>query len=247
MRSDLANLLSPDEVRALPRLPPDAYLDRALTVAPRLLGTLLVSDSPEPSESEHALTAGIITETEAYEGPEDRACHAFGGRRTPRNEVMWGHPGRAYVYFTYGMHYMLNVVVAGEGTPHAVLIRSIHPVSGISLMQKRRGGKTPLGVGPGRLCQAMAIGRSHNGVDLSGDSLYIADLSDMLLELLPASPPVTPIGSRARERKEPCEEGDYSHLPPDLTVCRTARIGIDYAKEAKDYLWRFVLERRAFQ
>ncbi len=149
-------------------LPRSFYSKRALEVAPLLLGCILVCNSPE------GVTAGIISETEAYEGPEDRACHAFNGRRTPRNEVMYGPPGYAYVYFTYGMHYMLNAVTAPEGTPHAVLIRSVIPVAGQAIMRARRLGREPLSQGPGRLTQAMGITGYHNGADLAGNSLFIA-------------------------------------------------------------------------
>ena len=159
---DQQHQITCDQVLNLPRLDRQFYSARALDVAPRLLGMVLARVTSE------GVTAGRIIETEAYEAPEDRACHAFGGRRTRRTEVMYGPPGHAYVYFTYGMHWMLNVVAAAEGTPHAVLIRSIEPICGLSLMAKRRRGMLPLAEGPARLCQALGITRADNGVDLVG-------------------------------------------------------------------------------
>ena len=204
-----ADTLSAEDVRLLERLPKSFYSRRALSVAPDLLGKVLVHDTEE------GLTAGMITETEAYEGPEDRACHAFGGRRTLRNDPLYGPAGIAYVYFTYGMHFLFNAVTAEEGTPHAVLIRSLLPVTGLALMSKRRHGRKPLSCGPGRLCQAMGISRAENWADLQAGPLYIAyppeDLSAQLLA---------------------------GH-----SVQKTPRIGVDYAGEAKDYPWRFVLTK----
>ena len=208
--SDEKDILSPEVARRLQKLPEAFYARRALLAAPDLLGKVLVHDN------EDGLTAGIITETEAYEGPDDQACHAFGGRRTARNEPLYGPPGRAYVYFTYGMHFLVNAVTAEEGTPHAVLIRSLMPVTGLGLMFRRRNGRTPLAKGPGRLCQAMGIGRGENTADLQTDPLFIAyppeNLSDKAL-------------------------GDY-------TIQETPRIGVNYSGEAKDYLWRFVMIRK---
>ncbi len=187
------------------RLPRSFYAKRALKVAPALLGCILVCRTPE------GVTAGIISETEAYEGPHDRACHAYGGLRTPRTEVMYGPPGHAYIYFTYGMHHMLNAVTAPKGTPHGVLIRSVMPILGQSLMAERRKGRLPLSEGPGRLTQAMGITLEHYGADLTGDDLFIT----------------FPRGKRLPQ--------------PYIT---TPRVGVDYAGEAKDYPWRFVLKQK---
>ena len=144
------------------------YSRRALDLAPMLLGMVLAHVTPA------GLTAGRITEAEAYEGPEDRACHAFGGRRTARTEVMFGPPGFAYVYFTYGMHWIFNVVAGGIDIPHAVLVRSLEPIAGIEIMERRRNGALPLTRGPGRLTQAMGIGAIDNGKDLVAGDLFIA-------------------------------------------------------------------------
>lgn len=111
--------------------------------------------------------SGIIIETEAYRGEEDLACHAKSGR-TPRNAVMYGSAGHAYVYFTYGMHWCLNAVTGAEGFPAAVLIRAIWPQEGLEFMQTRRG-KFPRQQwcnGPAKLCRALAIDGSLNGNSL---------------------------------------------------------------------------------
>jgi DNA-3-methyladenine glycosylase len=116
--------------------------------------------------------AGLITETEAYVGEQDLACHARAGR-TPRTAVMYGPPGHAYVYFTYGNHWMLNVVSEREGFPAAVLIRAIQPIEGADVMSKRRMGRDTYG--PGKLTQAMGITKSENSLDLTvaNGSLWI--------------------------------------------------------------------------
>jgi DNA-3-methyladenine glycosylase len=116
-------------------------------------------------------TAAVrITEVEAYLGVDDPACHTYGGRRTPRTETMWGAAGHAYVYLVYGLHCCLNVVTVGEGHPEAVLIRGGTPITGVDVIRSRRGASTgdrSLTDGPGKLCQALAVTRDHNGVDLS--------------------------------------------------------------------------------
>lgn len=111
---------------------------------------------------------GTILEAEAYRGEEDLACHARHGR-TPRTAVMYGPPGRAYVYFTYGMHWMLNCVAGPEGFPAAVLVRAIRPLEGLETIASRRPGRPAADwcSGPGRLTRALGIGGSLNGIDLT--------------------------------------------------------------------------------
>jgi DNA-3-methyladenine glycosylase len=218
--------LGDQDILNLPRLTSRSCSVRALELAPRLLGTILVRLTPE------GLTAGRIIEVEAYEGPEDRACHAFGGLRTSRNEVMYGPPGRAYVYFTYGLHWMLNVVAAPEGTPHAVLIRSIEPIAGIELMAERRKGTVPYAEGPGRLCQALSITGADNGTGLT---------EECRAEAYRASSGAAPEGS-VRARYDifvayPPEGMD--RRPPYLV---TKRVGVGNSGEAKHYPWRFVVK-----
>lgn len=115
---------------------------------------------------------GLITETEAYISQKDLACHAKAGL-TPRTQVMFGEAGHAYVYFTYGNHWMLNVVTEREGFPAAVLIRAIQPIEGVEMMLKRRNGRDTLG--PGKLTQALGIGKRANKADLteSASNLWI--------------------------------------------------------------------------
>jgi DNA-3-methyladenine glycosylase len=143
-----------------------------LTVARECIGKILVHRSSQ------GLVAGRIVETEAYRGPEDRAAHSFGGRRTARTEVMYGPPGYAYVFFVYGMHFHFNIVTTREGAPHAVLVRAVEPLRGVRLMAARRELDTDdLGLtsGPGKLCEAFAIDRRDYGADLCKNRLFLSD------------------------------------------------------------------------
>ena len=137
-----------------------------LTVARDLLGKLLVV----PSEDGERVS-GMIVEVEAYRGPEDRASHAYGGRRTKRTETMYGEGGIAYVYFVYGMYYQFNVVCNVTDIPHAILVRALEPLEGIELMRERRHQHPDhnLTNGPGKLCIALNIDRALNGADLLGE------------------------------------------------------------------------------
>jgi DNA-3-methyladenine glycosylase len=122
-----------------------------------------------------------LNEVEAYLGVDDPACHTSGGRRTARTETMWGEAGRAYVYLVYGIHNCLNIVTVGEGVPEAVLIRGGMPLMGGSLIQDRRGERVAslsLTDGPGKLCQALAITRADDGVDLCAPDSEITIRSD---------------------------------------------------------------------
>lgn len=151
------------------------YAGDAPRLARRLLGQRLVRVLDDGTR-----LAGIIVETEAYLGVKDRAAHSFGGRRTARTEPMYGPPGTAYVYFTYGMHWCLNAVCGREGEPTAVLIRALEPTEGIEEMRRRRGigderASTALCSGPARLCQAMDIERGMNGRDLATDQVLFVE------------------------------------------------------------------------
>jgi DNA-3-methyladenine glycosylase len=148
------------------RLPRSFFARPATRVAPDLLGQVLVRRVADGSR-----LAGVIVEAEAYE-PGDPASHAYRGP-TPRNEVMFGRPGRLYVYFTYGNHWMANVVTRKAGEGSAVLLRAVRPIDGIETMSANRGRTDMLGLcsGPGKLAQAFAISREQNGEDLVAGSV----------------------------------------------------------------------------
>ena len=140
----------------------DFYKRSALKVARDLLGCRLVRVADGSRQS------GIICETEAYIGEDDQACHARAGR-TARTEIMYGPPGRAYIYFTYGMHWLLNAVTNPEGFPAAVLLRAIAPDKGLETMKKRRptsAGTSHWTDGPAKLTQALAVDGKLNGCNL---------------------------------------------------------------------------------
>ena len=146
------------------------YSRPTLPVAKDLLGQILIHETPA------GVTAGKIVEVEAYLPKNDPGCHAFRGM-TPRNEVIFGKPGHAYVYFCYGNHFLFNIVTEKEGVPGAVLIRALEPVKGMELMAKRRGRFNPeeisLTNGPGKLSQALGIERVHNHLSAWKKPLYV--------------------------------------------------------------------------
>ena len=157
------------------RLARSFYSRDALTVARELIGCLFVYEHPRGR-------VGVrLVETEAYRGVIDPGSHGYRGV-TPRTEVMYGPPGRLYVYFTYGMHWCANIVCAREGECEAVLLRAGEPFFGIDLMRKFRKGITKdrlLASGPARLCQAMGIDKRHNGLSLlRGGGLWCAEDGD---------------------------------------------------------------------
>lgn len=187
-------------------LPVEFYRQPVVDAARQLLGKRLVR------VIEGMRVSGMISETEAYDGETDRACHARSGK-TARNSVMYGAPGRAYVYFTYGMHWMLNCVCGPEGYPAAVLIRAVIPLEGLEFIAGRRGGipRKDWCSGPARLTRAFSIDRECNNTDLTVPSgiLFIENGREI----------------------------------PDENVLRTPRIGIQYAGEPWVSLpWRFVLQ-----
>ncbi|GAB4479041.1 MAG: DNA-3-methyladenine glycosylase [Anaerolineales bacterium] len=155
---------------------PRAFFDRpTLQVAKQLLGMRLVR-----IENGQRIS-GIIIETEAYIGEEDQGCHARAGL-TPRTRVMYGPPGHAYVYFTYGMHWLLNFVTEREGFPAAVLIRAVQLEEGEAIVAQRRNGQPPhlWTNGPAKLCQAFNLDGTWNGYDLCqpNANLYVESLRD---------------------------------------------------------------------
>lgn len=190
------------------RLKPTFYRRDTERVARELLGMRLVRVLPGGEK-----LVGLITETEAYLGVRDRACHTFGGRRTPRTETMYLPGGHAYVYFIYGMHECFNVVTEKRGVPEAVLVRAVEPVEGVEEMRQRRGGRADLASGPGKLCQAMGITRALNGHPLAHAPLWIEEPRAQNLDLL-------------RGRK----------------FVSGPRVGVDYAGEAAAWELRFMLK-----
>lgn len=187
-------------------LPRSFFECHSVTVARQLLGQTLV----------HLVggqrISGIISETEAYRGEDDLGCHARAGR-TPRTAIMYGPPGHAYVYFTYGMHWLLNFVTESEGYPAAVLIRGILPSEGLALIAKNRRGRprSQWTDGPAKLCQALGIDGGHNGVDIC------APTADLFVEAGLAI--------------------------PDSGVTISPRVGLNTVPEPwKSIPWRFVLK-----
>jgi DNA-3-methyladenine glycosylase len=178
----------------------------ALQVARDIIGKGLVRTSDQGTVS------GTIIEAEAYAGVADPGSHTYGGRRTPRNEVLWGPPCHAYVYPIYGIYQCFNIVCSGEGDPQGVFVRAVRPDRGLELMASRRGidlderSRRQLCNGPSKLCIAFAIGRDLNGTDACGAVLYLT-------------------------------EGE----PPGKVVA-APRVGIDYAGEAAAWPWRFLVE-----
>ncbi|MDX9828112.1 MAG: DNA-3-methyladenine glycosylase [Spirochaetia bacterium] len=197
------------------KLARDFYARDALSVAKDLLGKLIVRivDGQELS--------AMIVETEAYMGTDDKAAHFFGGRRTPRVEVIYGEPGYSYVFFVYGMHHCFNIVTGCKGVPQAVLIRAAEPICGIEQMARNRYKKpyaqlekkqlTQLTNGPGKLCQALGIDRSCNCMDLCGGELFLTD-----------------------------------HARDAFEIVSSKRIGIDYAQEARAYPWRMYIRDNCY-
>lgn len=155
------------------KLPASFYLrENVQLISRELLGKVLVSFI------DGKYTSGIITETEAYQAPEDKASHAFNNRKTQRTEVFFMEGAIGYVYLCYGIHNLFNVVTNKADIPHAILIRSLEPIDGIDVMMIRRKkikfDKT-LTTGPGALSQAMGINKLHNKISLTGDTLWIED------------------------------------------------------------------------
>lgn len=158
------------------------------------------------------LTCGIITETEAYEGVTDKACHAYNGRLTKRTATMYEEGGTAYIYLCYGIHHLFNVVTNTKGIPHAVLVRAILPTDGIIHMASRRNHKTleiqKLANGPGSMSKALGLHTGLNNACLIGETVWIED--------------------------QPTVE--------DANILITPRIGVDYAAEHASWPYRFVVK-----
>ena len=159
---------------------PVSFYERpdVVLIARELLGNYLCTNI------DGNFTAGKIVETEAYNGRNDKACHAF-KKRTQRTEVMYGRGGTAYIYLCYGVHHLFNVVTNREGLADAVLIRAVEPVAGISIMEERRGSVRPhrLTAGPVTLSQALGIHKKFTATDLTGDQIWLARGKEVSFEL----------------------------------------------------------------
>ena len=204
-------------------LPRETFACAAADVAPALLGCVLEHDTPD------GLVAVALTEVEAYHGQADPASHAYRGR-TPRNAVMFGPPGHAYVYFTYGMHFCVNLVCLPEGTASAVLLRAGRVVEGEDLARARRTAPGPggrdLARGPARLCQALAITRAQNGAD-------VCDPASPLRVRWP-TPAEAAVGHAGPAEAAVGNAGPAEQAAPSIS--RGPRVGVS---AAGDVPWRF--------
>lgn len=213
------------------------YLDRSfyardsLIVAKELLGKYIVHNHKGKT-----LMAKIV-ETEAYMGIEDKAAHSYGGRRTPRVEVMYGPPGHVYVFLIYGMYNCFNVVTGQVDDPQAVLVRAVEPTAEIDQLSINRFGKvfselksaqqSALTNGPGKLCKGLAIDRTHNGMDLCNESVQSCVTQNDLIQsesFLNDSIQIAEIDTHVFE------------------IVSSKRVGIDYAEEAASFPWRFYIK-----
>ncbi|SFD60657.1 DNA-3-methyladenine glycosylase [Chitinophaga sp. CF118] len=177
-----------------------------LKIARELLGKIIVT------QFDGIVTSGRIVEVEAYAGVKDKASHAFGGRRTARTEIMYHPGGTAYVYLCYGIHHLFNIVTNERDIPHAILVRAVEPLEGISDMLIRTGKKKAdytLTKGPGNVSKALGLATKHTGCTLLHDEIIIA--SD-------------------------------GFVPPSSDIAATPRIGVDYAGEDALLPYRFIVK-----
>lgn len=216
-------------------LPPECYRQAADVVARSLLGTFLVREL-----AGEVLVARIV-ETEAYLGAPDRASHAWAGRHTARNHSLYLAGGHAYVYFIYGMHFCLNAVTGDEQVGSAVLLRAAEPVLGATTMRRRRGlapdaevAPGALAGGPGRLCQALGVDRTADGVRLDQGALRIVAGA-------PGGEVDGPAGSDAAAKVASQAAGVVAGIAAAGEIVAGPRIGVGYAGEAASWPLRFAL------
>lgn len=187
------------------------YLNQdVLFLAKDLLGKVLFT------QIEGKITAGIIVETEAYFGVQDKASHAYGGRRTDRTETLYSQGGISYVYLCYGIHNLFNVVSSVDGEPHAILIRAVEPLIGKDIMELRRNmpaSKGAISAGPGSAAKALGIDRTFNQKDLTGEEIWI-------------------------------EDHGIRYNPDE--VAATPRVGVAYAQEDALLPWRFFIKNNKY-
>lgn len=196
----------------MPKKLPLSFYDRddVVQIARDLLGKVLCTNIND------VFTSGIIVETEAYNGRTDKACHSHIHGRTKRTEIMFGRPGKAYVYLCYGIHHLFNVVTNEEGLADAILVRAIEPLSGVPTILKRRGKsklERSVGGGPGIASQALGISTAHYGTDLLSDMIWIEDHNSVL------------------NQKD---------------IIASPRVGVDYAGEDALLPWRFRVKGNKF-
>lgn len=190
----------------LSKLPASFYIrEDVVQIAQDLLGKFLVT------HFNGQITAGKIVETEAYRGPDDKACHAWMNRRTNRTDIMFAEGGHAYVYLCYGIHHLFNIVTGKADMPHAILIRAIEPTDNVEIMLERRFFKKAaprLTAGPGSLTQALGIRTEHNGLNLVNDQspIWVEDRGEVI-----------------------CAEN----------IIASPRVGVGYAGECALWNWRF--------
>ena len=189
------------------KIPNSYYINEdVVKIAKDLLGKVIYT------QLDGEVTAGIITETEAYNGIADKACHAYNNKRTKRTQTMYLKGGVCYVYLCYGIHHLLNIVTSKKNDPKAVLIRAIKPVKGISLMLTRRNKEqftSQCNNGPGKISVSMGVNNEFNGVSLISDQIWIEDQGKIFKE---------------------------------NEIIVTKRVGIDYAEEDAHLLYRFLLK-----
>lgn len=174
-------------------------------IARDLLGKTLITSI------DNKIAAGIITETEAYAGIQDRASHSFGGRRTKRNEIMYAEGGHIYVYLCYGLHHLFNIVTNNSEIPQAVLIRAIFPLKGQNIMTERRKKKNydkKIGIGPGNVSSCLGISIKDNGLRLTKNRIWVEDNGITI---------------------------------PENRIISGPRIGVDYAGEDAKLPYRFLI------
>ena len=187
-----------------PKLPRSFYQHHdVVELAQQLLGKFLCTNI------DGEFTSGMITETEAYCGASDKACHAYPNKRTKRTEIMFGDGGFAYVYLCYGIHQMFNIVTNQKDSADAILIRGIEPVDGLAIIEQRRkmkASRKQISSGPGTVAKALGINTEHYGLDLLGDQIWVEDRG--------------------------------THLD-STQILVGPRVGIDYAEEDALLPWRF--------
>lgn len=209
----MSNDTLPGQQPAYIKLPEAFYLNNdVVSTARSLLGCRLWT------RINNVVTAGIIAETEAYDGLTDRASHAYGGRRTPRTEIFYHAGGVAYTYLCYGIHTLFNVITGEKDIPGAVLIRAVAPCEGMETILRRRGQsqlQRNTSGGPGLVTRALGITMDHNGINLNGDTIWIS-------------------------------EGISDEKPATSDILAGPRVGVGYAGEDAALPWRFRIRNSPF-